>query len=354
MAGRVTLQQVADAAGVSRGTASVILNDRPGARFSPETAARVRAAADALGYRPNRLATALLQGDTQTLALVSADLSTDRFAADLVRGASEGAGRAGQLLFVAQADGLAGPVERLIHRLVDHGVDGFVYAVNSNREVRVPEVLRDQQVVVLNGVPVAGPDGTWPTPPAIAPDDERAGALAGELLRASLGAREPARRRVLLLGRVVRESSADDPLPGIAGALRERGLRADLRAHGVPLAHVACPWWPAEARSALDEYLTRHPAPGAICALNDRAAIGAYDALRRHGLRVPHDVSIVSFDGSELADWTDPPLSSLRLPYLQMGARAVELLLAGAPDGHVEHVALGSPHVGSLTAAEPA
>lgn len=369
MSGRVTLQQVADAAGVSRGTASVILNDRQSARFAADTASRVRQAADRLGYRPNRLATALLQGGTQTLALISADVSGDHFAADLIRGASQAAGTAGQLLFVAQSDGRPAVFERLVHRFIDQGVDGFVYATSSHRSLPIPQVLAGQRLVLLNAVPAGGggPAGA-PPPPAVVPDDEEAGRRAGGLLREAMAAgatratrttraarpTRTTRGPVLLLGRVVHAPTADDPRPGLAGALRERGLRSDLGAHGVALTHLDCPWWPAEAREALDGYLRSNPAPAAICALNDRTAMGAYDALRRHGLRVGDDVPIVSFDGSDLADWLDPTLSSLRLPLLRMGARAVELLVQGAAGGDeaasglVERVPLESPDPHSM------
>ena len=80
--------------------------------------------------------------------------------------------------------------------------------------------------------------------------------------------------------------------------------------------------------AAVDELLaTRATPPSAICALNDRAGLGVYDALRRRDLRVGADVAVISFDGSDLAGWLDPPLSSLALPYVTMGERAVELLL---------------------------
>ncbi|NYD98858.1 LacI family transcriptional regulator [Kineosphaera limosa] len=365
MSGRVTLQQVAEAAGVSRGTASVILNDRASARFAADTARRVRETAQQLGYRPNRLATALLQGGTQTLALVSADVSGDHFAADLVRGASQAAGSAGQLLYVAQSDGRPELFDRLLHQLIDQGVDGFVYAASSYRRLPIPQVLQGHPLVLLNALPAPatgpGPRSRRPhnstagvhddSPAAVVPDDEQAGRLAGSLLRGAMAARGRT-DGVLLLGRVVHGPTAEDPSPGMAGELRERGLRADLGEHKIPLTHLECLWWPTQAREALDAYLRSNPVPGAICALNDRVAMGAYDALRRHSLHIPDDVPVVSFDGSDLAAWLDPALSSLSLPYLQMGARAIELLLHGdqPPGALIERIPLELPHPSSLGA----
>jgi LacI family transcriptional regulator len=76
--------------------------------------------------------------------------------------------------------------------------------------------------------------------------------------------------------------------------------------------------------------------PGALVCLNDRVALGAYQALFDVGLRVPADVSVVSFDDSELASWMRPALTSVALPHRQLGRRGVELLLAGATEPVVE------------------
>ena len=64
--------------------------------------------------------------------------------------------------------------------------------------------------------------------------------------------------------------------------------------------------------------------------MNDRIAMGTYQALAEHGLSVPGDVSVVSFDGSDLATWLRPQVTSVVLPYAALGARAVDLLLCAA------------------------
>jgi LacI family transcriptional regulator len=69
--------------------------------------------------------------------------------------------------------------------------------------------------------------------------------------------------------------------------------------------------------------------PSALICLNDRIALGAYQALQEAGLRVPQDVSVVSFDGSDLASWLRPQLASVALPHFEMGRRVAELLVKG-------------------------
>ncbi len=68
--------------------------------------------------------------------------------------------------------------------------------------------------------------------------------------------------------------------------------------------------------------------PTALICLNDRIAMGAYRALSRHRLEIPRDVSVISFDDSDLAGWLDPGLTSVALPHFELGRRAIELLVA--------------------------
>jgi LacI family transcriptional regulator len=70
--------------------------------------------------------------------------------------------------------------------------------------------------------------------------------------------------------------------------------------------------------------------PRVLICFNDRVALGAYQAAREVGLRIPEDVSVLSFDDSELASWLRPQLTSISLPHYQLGWQAVELLLGEA------------------------
>ena len=92
---------------------------------------------------------------------------------------------------------------------------------------------------------------------------------------------------------------------------------------------IACEWDVVPARQAMLAHLADHDVPGGLICLNDRVALGVYQALQQHGCVVPRDVSVVSFDGSEAASWVQPEVTSLRLPLLEMGERAIDLLLGG-------------------------
>jgi LacI family transcriptional regulator len=88
-------------------------------------------------------------------------------------------------------------------------------------------------------------------------------------------------------------------------------------------------WQPDEGYKLARRMLKRDPAIRALLCMNDRLAFGAYQALAELGLKVPRDVSIVSFDNDEVAGYLRPGLTTVALPHEAMGRRAVELLLEG-------------------------
>ena len=92
-------------------------------------------------------------------------------------------------------------------------------------------------------------------------------------------------------------------------------------------ATVECDWWPDSAYDAVSRALEGGLEPRALICLNDRVALGAYQALRQAGRVIPDDVSVVSFDDSDLAAWLRPQLTSISLPHYQLGWQAVEKLL---------------------------
>ena len=306
---RVTLTDVADEAGVSPTTASYILNGRSSQmRISQTTQQRVRTVAQRLGYRPNRQARGLRTATTATYGVISDFVATGRFASQMLSGASAAARATQHLLVIGETEGDPELEARLVEEMVDRQVDGFLYATLVAQEVTVPPVLRSQRVVLVNCTdPASGL-------PSVLPDDRRAGATAAELLRdAAPGA------DVFVVG------SEDEP--GLAGRLRLEGLLEALAATGRRLAGVVpCAWDVVAAHEAVAAWLGSGATPRAVVCMNDRVAMGTVQAIAARGLRVPAEVSVVCFDGSDLAEWIRPPVTSIALPHATMGETAVHLL----------------------------
>ena len=310
----VTLRDVALSAGVSRTTASYILNGRAEEmRIAPSTVDRVRAAAEGLGYRPNRSAQNLRTSTTRTIGVLSDHVASGHYASSMLTGASAAARRSDHLVVIGESGGDTELEELLIEEMLDRHVDGIVYARLVTSTITVPDALRDQRVVLLNCV------DKHHAYPALLPD-ERAGARGAIEALALAGVAAD----VWVVG--------EDPTPdALAGPLRMEGIRAALDELGTPLAGVvSCPWATQDAHDAVHHWLMGGVRPGALVCLNDRVAMGAYQALATHGLDVPGDVAVISFDGTELATWLRPPVSSVGLPYAELGECAVELLTGAA------------------------
>jgi LacI family transcriptional regulator len=111
---------------------------------------------------------------------------------------------------------------------------------------------------------------------------------------------------------------------------RFAGIREALAEAGVELAAEVTirQWEPAAGHEAAGSVLETVDGLTAIICANDRLAFGVYQALSERGVRIPDDVSVVSFDDDEIAAYLRPGLTTARIPYEEMGKRAVELVLA--------------------------
>ncbi len=110
-------------------------------------------------------------------------------------------------------------------------------------------------------------------------------------------------------------------------------------------------WTVGAAHDAVHLWLMSGVQPSALVCLNDRVAMGAYQALATNGLDVPRDVSVVSFDGSELATWLRPAVTSVALPFAELGERAVRMLLEPPGPPGAGGVRADGGHPGPVAAA---
>lgn len=326
---RVTLREVAARAGVSPTTASFVLARRDDMRISADARLRVRKAAADLGYRPNLTARSLRTKVTRTIALVSDTIATQQYAGAMVYGSLTAALEEEHLLFVTETQGNPEVEERLVEDLLGRQVDGFVYAAMFTRPVTLPRALHGHPVVLLNCLST----GDEPLP-TVLPDERAAGRSAIQVLL-DRGHRDG----IVVLGEVP---------PGVYAArerlagMEETGARID--------AVLECSWWPEPAYEAVRHTLRRGMLPRALVRLNDRIAFGAYQALQEAGVGVPDQVSVVSFDDSDLAGWLRPALTSVALPHLEMGRRAVQALLGSDRPASVELVPMPVRERGSVAA----
>lgn len=319
---RATLADVARLAGVSGTTVSYILNGRAEEmRISERTRERVLEAVAELDYRPNRSARSLRTRTTKTVGVLSDFVASGMFASRMLAGANAGARALDHVLVIGESEGDPAVEAVLLDELAERQVDGLLYITRTTVETAAPRGFPGNRVVMLNCTD-PGRDQV-----SVLPDEHAGGRTAAQAFL-DAGVVE----RIHVVG--------EDPTPGaLAGRLRLAGLTERLaevgrRVDGV----IRCDWAVEPAYHGLHDLLASGVRPRGLVCLNDRIAMGCYQALTEVGLRVPDDVAVVSFDGSELAGWLRPRLTSVALPFEEMGELAVRLLLAPDASGPVRHL----------------
>lgn len=309
---RVRAADVAAAAGVSQTTVSLVLNGRSG-HVSERTRQRVLEAADALGYHLNAPARQLASGVTYTLGLVvsqsAEQVAGDAFLGAMLRGLASVARGAGYRVVVEPMS--AGEPYGWLLR-AGH-VDALAVSGPRVDDPELELLARERFPVVLHG---SRPDLDLPS---VDVDNEAGARLAVDHLLAQ------GHRRIACVTFDLSFTASRERLAGYRAALEAAGLHPDddlVVVTGYRAGTVA---------AAVDELLAR-PDVTAIFAAADLTAAGVLGALREHGRRVPEDVSLIGFDDIPLAEFLDPPLTTVRVPAVEVGeALATRLLerLAG-------------------------
>lgn len=311
---RPTMWDVADRAGVSQATVSLVLNGADGGRVAEATKARVMEAVELLGYSTNAFARSLRSGESGIVGFISDEVASAPFAGKLLKGAQELAWETGHVILSIDTYNQHELEDAAVEMMLSYRVRGVVYASMYHRVVEVPAALTGIPVVVLNAR-----DGAHRVP-SVHPDEELGGYSATRHLL------DAGHRRIAMIN--IQPTDSDLP----AGVGRLAGYSRALADAGIGLDPVLVRPGDGTVEEGLvqtRELMGRgDSAPTAIFCGNDRTAWGAYRALEQLGLRVPDDCSIVGFDNQEtLAPYLDPGLTTMKLPYERMARRAVEILL---------------------------
>lgn len=320
--GAVTIQEVADAAGVSKTTVSHVLSgNRP---VSPATRRRVERVMDELGFKPNYFAQALNSKRSQTIALIAQDITNPYYPA-LARGLQATLTAANHVVMLFDAG--AGPnlVRAFVDEIIQRRIDGVVISV-SDVEPELQELRRAGVAVVAVGSGLSGRPIDW-----VSSDDERIGYDATTHLVAT------GRQRIATITGPVPGEPGTARLAGYTRALVEAGLPAD------PRRVVAGDWTRDGGRAAMRTLLDQPSPPDAVVCANDVMAIGALNAAIEAGLDVPGDLAVVGVDDIDAAQLVRPALSTVQVPAEEIGRAAGDLLLhrIGDPDGAHRHVLVG-------------
>jgi LacI family transcriptional regulator len=332
-----TIKDVAKLAGVSFKTVSRVINRSPHVR--DEIRQRVLRAADALEYRPHHHARHMRTQRSKVFAFISDDIATTPYAGQIIQGALEAAWQRQMLLLTFNTAGDPAMEEAAVQMALERGAEGIIFATMYHRAVRVPQDAFRLPLVLVDCFARNGPARS------AVPDEVSGGFLATRLLL------EREHCRIAMI-------NADHKYPAAAG--RFRGYRQALEGFGIPVEPELVRtggWWQEDGYEHALALLELKRSPTAIFCASDRIAMGVYDALKDKGLRIPDDVSVVGYDNQELlAAHSRPPLTTIRIPYFEMGSWAVDQL-TDAPSNEdrlsLEPVTLDCPLVSRASVGRP-
>lgn len=305
---RITIEDVAKAAGVSRQTVSRAMNDKT--EISPVTKARVMEAIDELGYTPNRIAQAMVTRSSHTIGLIIGDI-TNPFFAEVARGVQDLAQQHDYYVIIHNTDDDPEGELRALRSLTAQSVDGIIgFLYNISDEKLATFADPNRPLVMINRV-FGHPDIG-----ALIVDNRYGSELAVEHLLAQ------GHTKIGMLTHINHRLDQVRRVQGYRDALRSANVQSLDRwiARGHPTLEGGY-------RAAM-QLLETSPELTALFAYNDLMALGAIRAARELGRAIPADLSIIGYDDIAFAELTNPTLTSVRVNKYEIGMQAMQRFLA--------------------------
>ena len=306
---RITMDEIAKLAGVSKATVSRVLNDSE-CGVGEQTRVRVKKIAEELGYSVEQTEKKKNVSFTRYIALILPDI-TNPFFADLAKSVEHSLRRKGYSLVLANTDFSEDNEAAQIRELMVKRLEGILLVPSGirareehdlPRRYQIPMVLLDRKLEGISDIP------------GVYSNNEYASVISCEHL-----IRKGARDIVFISG----------PLNVSTSIERFEGYKAVLAQHSIPFRPEMCRHGSYTVESGYNAVLELERSGisySAILAANDLMALGALKAVREFGYRVPEDVQIIGFDNIEFSQYCEPSLSTMQQPTFDMGAKAVELL----------------------------
>ncbi len=314
---RVTLAQIAEVAGVSKSAVSYVLSEKPSnVIISKATRQRIADAARQLGYRPNAAAKSLATGRTQIILLAIFQTVFDENLYACRLGAERYLAEQGYSLQICTIDS-DGKYDTYANIIRSGGVDGVLHVGSADPDL-VPASHRIREIANEAGVPVWAFENELPADSQeyyVDADHESVGKLATSHLL------EHGHKRILFVG--VRDQRwSISRMQGYEAALESAGVAVSPDLEVILEEHDQQVAYDTVLKVARSKDFT------AMFIISDKMAMAALLALKTSGMKVPQDCAIVSCDDIEtLVSYSDPPLTSVSIPCIELGREAAKSLI---------------------------
>lgn len=304
-----TIHDVAAQAGVTATTVSRVLNDYH--YVSAKTREHVLQVIKELDYRPRQSARQLRTRSAGLFGLLTDDISITPYGYDIARGVQDAAWERNQFIVIVSVGREHRLIEGAVEKLLEREIEGIIYASAIYSAVELPGLLNEVPTVLAN---CYATDGRYT---AFLPDERAGGYAATELLL------KEGHKRIAFM------NLTDDPIRN-ASFERQVGYKEALADYGVSFDEQLLRYThhePLRGYYLSQEMLDWDEPPSAFFCGNDRTALECYLALKERGLRIPDDIAVVGYDNYEaISERLHPPLTTVAIPYYQMGYQAMRYL----------------------------
>lgn len=306
---RPTLKDIARDVGVHVSTISRALNSNSGHAVSPDLVEKIRRASSRHGYRPNAAARFLKTNRSHMIGVVIPDI-TDPVFPPIIRGIEDCLARHGYVAILANTDGDTRRQTQIIEAMRPRGIDGLVLASIARRDPGASRLVAGIPVVTVSR------QSDDPRFSSVIHDED------GGFRRLLTHLASRGHRNIAAIAGPQAVSTGFNRYSSFVRHSEQLGL-----APKPSLVSFARTFNEMEGERCAEELLVAGQRFTAVVCANDRLAVGAITALRRHGIDCPRDVSITGFNDMALVDRLSPPLTTIRVQHYRAGLEAAELIV---------------------------
>lgn len=324
MNSKVTIKDLAEAAGVSVTTVSQILNGK-GERFSKKTQEKVITLRDQLHYVPDFNARNLILRSSRTIGVLVPNIG-NAFFSTFFRGIQKVCRQAHYLPIVFSASNDETSEKYYLGNLVERSVDGLIISSSSVTADTIDSILKPNHIPYL----LFDRNQTHDDGDRLQVDDYQGGQLAAENL-IKLG-----HQRMVAVFPENLTNNLEKRLHGFTDELKKAGIHFNPKTD-----IVNAPLTKLGGYEHADEVLSKK-ATAVFCA-NDELAIGLYRGLHEHGIKIPEELSVMGYDNIDLAEYVTPKLTTIEQPILKLGETSAQLILKRINDLNMERQLVDVP-----------